>query len=390
MPVEIALLGKPSCGKSSFFKAATMIDVKITGIPFCTIEPNIGVAYVTVDCVCEKYNVKCKPKNGLCKDGKRYIPIRLIDVAGLVPGSHEGRGLGNRFLDDLRQASVLIHIVDCSGTRNAEGQITTGYDPSFDIEFLEKEIDLWFAGVIKKAIEKFARISSSSQPDLIQILAENLSGLQISKEHIRLALEKSSIGDIENFATVIRKASKPIVIAANKIDMKSSQENYEKLKEKYKDMLMIPTSAEFEIALKKASEKELIGYISGDDFKVADPSKLDERQKSALETIRNEVIKKYGSTGVQECLNRAVFDKLNNIVVYPVADINKLTDNSGNVLPDAFLVKKGTTLKEFAFLVHSDIGEKFIGGLEAKTKRKLGADYILQNNDVVEILFQKR
>jgi hypothetical protein len=390
MTVEIALLGKPSCGKSSFFKAATMIDVKITGIPFCTIEPNIGVSYVTVDCVCKKYNVKCKPKSGVCKDGKRFIPVKLIDVAGLVPGSHEGRGLGNRFLDDLRQAAVLIHVVDCSGTRDAEGKITTGYDPSFDIEFLEKEIDLWFAGVIRKAIEKFARISTSSQPDLVQILSENLSGLQISKEHIRLALDKSSIGNIENFATVIRKVSKPIVIAANKIDMKSSQENYEKLKEKYKDLLMIPTSAEFEIALKKASEKGLIEYSSDDDFKIIDPSKLDDRQKDALEIIRNEVIKKYGSTGVQECLNRAVFDRLNYIVVYPVADINKLTDSNGNVLPDAFLVKKGTNLKEFAFLVHSDIGEKFIGGLEAKTKRKLGADYILQNNDVVEILFQKR
>jgi hypothetical protein len=172
--------------------------------------------------------------------------------------------------------------------------------------------------------------------------------------------------------------------------MKSSQENYEKMKERYKDLLMVPTSAESEIALKKASEKGLIEYLPGDNFNITDPSRLDERQKNALETIQNEVIKKYGSTGVQECLNRAVFDKLDYIVVYPVADINKLTDNKSNVLPDAFLVKKGTTLKEFAFLVHSDIGEKFIGGLEAKTKRKLGADYVLQNNDVVEILFQKR
>jgi len=388
--LEVALVGKPSCGKSSFFKAATMIDVKITGVPFCTIEPNIGMSYVIVDCVCKTYDVKCNPKNGVCKDGKRFIPIKLIDVAGLVPGSHEGRGLGNRFLDDLRQASVLIHIVDCSGTRDAEGKITTGYDPSFDIEFLEKEIDLWFAGIVKRAVEKFSRLSTSSKTDLIQTLSEQLSGLGITKEHISLALERSSIGDVERFATIIRKTSKPIVIAANKIDLKSSQENFEKLKEKHKDLLMVPTSAEAEIALKKASEKGLIEYLPGDDFKVVDPSRLDGRQKDALETIQNEVIKRYGSTGVQECLNRAVFDMLSYIVVYPVADINKLSDKSDNVLPDAFLVKNGTTLKEFAFLVHSDIGEKFIGGLEAKTKRKLGADYILQNNDVVEILFQKR
>jgi len=387
--MQIGLVGKPSCGKSSFFKAATLIDVKITGIPFCTIEPNIGMGYVIVDCICKEYKVKCNPKNSVCKDGKRFIPVKLIDVAGLVPGAHEGRGLGNKFLDDLRQASVLIHIVDCSGTRDAEGKVTIDYDPSLDIEFLEKEIDLWFAGVIKRAIEKFARISTSSKSDLVQVLTENLSGLGITKEHINLALEKSSIGDVENFATVIRKVSKPIVIAANKIDMKFSQENYEKLKERYEDLLMIPTSAESEIALKKASERGLIEYLPGDDFNILDASKLDERQKNALETIKNEVIKKYGSTGVQECLNKAVFDKLNYIVVYPVADINKLTDKNGNVLPDAFLIKKGTTLKEFAFLLHSDIGERFIGGLEAKTKRKLGAEYVLQNNDVVEILFKR-
>jgi hypothetical protein len=388
--MQIGLVGKPSSGKSSFFKAATLIDVKITGIPFCTIEPNIGCGHVIVDCICKKYNVKCNPKVGFCKNGKRFIPVKLIDVAGLVPGAHEGRGLGNKFLDDLRQASVLIHIVDCSGTRDAEGKEATDYDPSLDINFLEKEIDLWFAGVIKKAIEKFSRISTSAKTDLVQILTENLSGLGITKEHVIQALDKSSIGDIQNFATVIRKISKPIIIAANKIDMKSSQENFEKLKSKYSDMLIIPTSAVSEIALKKASERCIIDYLPGDDFTIVDNSKLDENQKKGLEVIKKEIIEKYGSTGVQKCLNKAIFDKLDYIVVYPVADINKLTDNKGNILPDTFLVKNGTTLKEFAFMVHSDIGEKFLGGLEAKTKRKLGADYILQNNDVIEILFQKR
>jgi len=388
--MQIGLVGKPSSGKSSFFKAATLIDVKITGIPFCTIEPNIGTSYVIVDCICKKYNVKCNPKVGFCKNGKRFIPVKLIDVAGLVPGAHEGRGLGNKFLDDLRQASVLIHIVDCSGTRDAEGKETTSYNPSLDIDFLEKEIDLWFAGIIKKAIEKFSRISTSAKTDLVQILTENLSGLGITKEHVIQALDKSSIGDIQNFATIIRKISKPIIIAANKIDMKSSQENFEKLKSKYSEMLIIPTSAVSEIALKKASEKGIIDYLPGDDFTIIDNSKLDENQKKGLEVIKKEIIEKYGSTGVQICLNKAIFDRLDYIVVYPVADINKLTDNKGNVLPDTFLVKNGTTLKEFAFMVHSDIGEKFLGGLEAKTKRKLGADYVLQNNDVIEILFQKR
>lgn len=229
----VGLVGKPSSGKSSFFKAATLIDVKITGIPFCTIKPNIGVGYIIVDCACKEFGLKCKPKTGYCKDGKRYVPVRLIDVAGLVPRAHEGKGMGNQFLDDLRQASALIHTVDCSGLTDPEGKPTVGHDPAFDIEFLEKEIDLWFASVIDKAVKKFERkIAVSSKVDLINILAEQLSGLEITREHIEQALGKTAITDIENFAKILRKISKPILVAANKIDLKPAQENFEKLKEK--------------------------------------------------------------------------------------------------------------------------------------------------------------
>jgi len=384
--LEIGLIGKPSCGKSSMFKAATLIDVKITGIPFCTIKPNRGTAYVIIDCVCKEFNVKCNPKYGMCKDGKRFVPVVLWDVAGLVPGAHDGRGLGNQFLDDLRQTSVLIHIVDFSGLRDAEGKPTVGYDPDFDIEFLEKEIDLWFADVIKRAIEKYGKkISMSTGTDLIQTLAQQLSGLEVSKKHISQALEKASTVDIENFARVLRRISKPILIAANKIDLKQAQENFEKLKEKYQNI--VPTSAEAEIALKKAAEKGLIDYLPGDNFEIK--GTLGEGQKKALDFIKKEVTEKYGNTGVQNCLNKAVFNLLNYIAVYPVADSNKLTDKDGNVLPDVFLVPSGTTVKELAFKVHTELGEKFICGIDARTKRRLAADYQLKNNDVIEIAFAK-
>ena len=387
--MQVGLVGKPSSGKSSFFKAATMIDVKITGVPFCTIEPNQGVGHVITDCVCKKYNVQCQPKSGACKDGKRYIPIRLIDVAGLVPGAHEGRGLGNRFLDDLRQASCLIHTVDCSGRTDAEGKATSGYYPGNDIEFLTKEIDLWFKSIVERALSKFSRKSGFSNVDLLDTLTDQLTGLQVTKGQIKQVLDNVGIGDAEKFASELRRLSKPIIIAANKIDLPESEENLKKLREKFSYLSIIPTSAAAEIALKTANERGLIDY-SDNKFTIKDESKMDEKQIEGLKFIEENVLKKYESTGIQECLNKAVFDVLDYIVVYPVADINKLTDNKGNVLPDAFLVKRGTTLKEFAFIIHSDIGEKFIGGLEAKTKRKMGADYVLQNNDVVEILFQKR
>jgi len=387
--MQIGLVGKPSSGKSSFFKASTMIDVPIADYPFTTIEPNVGMGYVISECVCQKYKVKCNPKNSICVDGKRYVPVKLIDVAGLVPDAHLGKGLGNKFLDDLRQASCLIHIVDMSGKTDAEGKTTTGYDPCNDISFLTREIDLWFAGIIEKGFSKYKTKMRLSKVDLVDILTNQLTGLGIKKREIQETLDKVGIDDIEKFATELRSVSKPIIIAANKIDLVDSEENLKKMKKEFPDLTIIPTCAAAEIALKSAKDKGVIEY-KDNSFSIKDESKMDSKQKDGLKFIEENVLKKYGSTGIQECLNKAVFEVLDYIVVYPVADINKLTDKKKNVLPDAHLVKNGTTLKEFAFAIHSDIGEKFIGGLEAKTKRKLGADYPLKNDDVIEILFQKR
>ncbi|MDI6806850.1 MAG: redox-regulated ATPase YchF [Candidatus Aenigmarchaeota archaeon] len=381
----VGLVGKPSSGKSSTFKAATLIDVKITGIPFCTIEPNVGIGYVIIDCVCKEFKVTCNPRTGVCKNGKRYVPVKLIDVGGLIPGSHLGKGIGNKFLDDLRQASVLIQTVDCSGLTDSEGKPTHGYDPNTEIKFLEDEIDLWFAGVIKRALQKFERRAVASKADLVKVLLEQLSGLEISKSCIELALEKASITDVENFAKVLRKISKPILIAANKIDLKEAQENFEKLKGKYE--YIVPTSAEAEIALKKAGEKGLIEYLPGNDFEIT--GEVSEEQRKALEFIKGQIIGKYGSTGVQDCLNKAVFNLLKFIAVYPVADVNKLSDKDGNVLPDVFLVPQETTVRELAYKIHTEIGEKFICGIDARTKQKLSAAHKLKHGDVVEIAFKK-
>ncbi len=376
----IGLVGKPSSGKSSFFKAATMIDVKTSPIPFTTIEPNMGTAYVTIDCVCREFNLTCKPKHGHCKDGKRFVPVKLVDVGGLIPGSHEGRGIGNRFLDDIRQASVMIQVVDASGLTDEEGKPTEKFNPIREIEFLESEINSWFEYVIRRNLEKLKLPTGKS--DLINLSHEKLSGLEVTKEQISQALDRSSLNDIEKFSRILRELSKPIIIAANKIDLPTAQENLEKLKQDYK--LVIPTSAESEIALKKAHEKKLV-YYHGNDFHII--GDLDEGKRKALEFVKREVLDKFGSTGVQECLNKAVFEVLNYIAVYPVADARKLTDKDRNVLPDVFLVPKGTTMKEFAFKVHTQLGEKFITGVDARTKMRLSAEHELKNRDVVSIIF---
>lgn len=375
----IGLVGKPSSGKSSFFKAATMIDVKTSPVPFTTITPNTGTSYAAIDCVCKEFNLTCNPKHGHCKDGKRFIPVRLVDVGGLIPGSHLGKGIGNQFLDDIRQASALIQVVDASGLTDEEGKPAENFNPKKEIEFLEEEINLWFESVIKRNIEKLKL--PSGEAELINLLHEKLSGLEVTKQNLSDVLEKTSINDTKTFARILRELSKPILIAANKIDLTPAQENFKELKE----YNVIPTSAESEIALKKAAEKNLVKYHVGNGFEIT--GNLDEGQKKGLEFIKREVIDKFGSTGVQECLNKAVFEILNYIAVYPIADGNKLTDKDGNILPDVFLVPNGITMKEFAFKVHTQLGEKFITGIDARTKMRLSADHKLKNRDVVSIVF---
>ncbi|MEM5853730.1 MAG: redox-regulated ATPase YchF [Candidatus Aenigmatarchaeota archaeon] len=379
----IGICGKTNVGKSSFFKAATLIDVEISNRKFVTINPNIGISYVTVDCVCKEFDVECNPKSGFCKKGKRFIPVKLIDVAGLIPGAHLGKGLGNKFLDSLRQASALIHVVDASGLTDEEGNPTKGYDPCFDVKFVQEEIDLWFSDVIKRALVKIEKVQSKDE--LIEILTKQLSGLEVNKQQIETALQKSSVSDVEKFARIVRKISKPMLIAANKMDLPEAQENFEKLKKEFSDLIIVPTSADYEIALKKASQAGLIDYLPGNGFEILDKSKLNEAQLRALEKI-GEFVKKYGSTGVQDCLNKVIFDLLGYIVVYPVEDENKLCDKHGNILPDAFLMPKGSTALDLAYKIHTEIGENFICAIDVRKRRKVGKDYLLENGDVIKIV----
>lgn len=389
----IGVVGKSNTGKTTFFKAITLVDAEISNRIFTTIEPNQGIAYITAECPCKKLNIKCNPRNSKCINGIRLIPVKLTDVAGLVPGAHEGRGLGNKFLSDIMEASALIHVVDASGGTDSDGNpVDVGsHDPEEDITFLPKEIDFWMLGILKKNWGENFNKAKATGKKIENLIYKQLSGLQISLEAIQKALkatsisEKSSDEDLLKFISIICEQSKPIIIAANKIDLKEAQENFERLKKTHKNI--VPCSAESELALREAEQHGLIKYIPGESsFEIT--GELNEKQKQALEFIKKNVLEKYGSTGVEEVLRNAVFDLLKMIVVYPVANIGKLTDTKGNVLPDAFLVPEGTMLKQFAEKIHTDMAERFIGGLNLE-KRKIGADYILKDGDVVEILFSK-
>lgn len=394
----IGIVGKPSTGKSTFFMAATSVPVERSSRPFTTIKPNRAVAYVEVECVDKDFGVQCNPRSGYCINGRRFVPVELLDVAGLVPGAHEGKGLGNKFLDDLRQADVLIHIVDASGSTNEIGErIPVGsYDPCNDVRFLEQELDYWIKGILDANWTKLSRESKLVKKKNELILAEQFSGLGmtlaiISRVLKEIKLEDKLIADWSeeerlSLCKKIRQVGKPIIIAANKCDLSTGWDNYQKLKKTFPEYVVIPCSAEAEIALKGAGKAGFLDYIPGDKtFNVK--GDLNEQQKQAL-TVLKMVCEKYEGTGVQKCLNSAVFDFLHYIAIFP-GGVGKLEDKDGNVIPDCLLLPPNSTALDFAFKLHSDIGRGFIGAIDVKTRQRVGKEHLLKHRDVIEIVFKK-
>ena len=379
--MKIGIIGKPNAGKTTFFKALTLIDAKIANFPFTTISPNIGYGFVRVDCIEKEFNVKCNPKSGFCIEGKRFIPVELIDVAGLVPGAHLGKGMGNKFLNDLMQASCLIHVVDASGTTDEEGKECSAHNPMKDVEFLEVELDKWFFSILERNWKKINKKED---------IAKNLSGLGANMKEINEVIRELNLdeninkwkeNERFNFSRKLREKVKPILIAANKIDKKEADRWIDKLIK----IGAVPCSGEAELALRMAAKKNLIKYIPGDgDFEII--GNLDERQVEVLNKIKA-LLKKYGSTGLQKALNKAVFEILNYLVVYPVS--KNLRDKEGNILPDAFLMPPNSTALDLAYKIHKDLGDKFISAINLRTNQRLGRDYKLKNNDVIEIIFKK-
>jgi ribosome-binding ATPase len=388
--LSIALAGKPNAGKSTFYTAATMAEVDVANYPFTTIDANRGVSYARTECPCLERDERCNADN--CEDGKRYVPIELIDVAGLVPGAHEGKGLGNQFLDELTNADVIVNVIDASGGTNEKGEpVDIGeHDPLEDIDFVEEEMDLWLADIVDRNWESIERQSRSPGFDVDDALAEMLTGFGASPTDVARTLREIDYPEDprewtddhrEALAREIRQRTKPIVVAANKIDV-APEENVQKLLEL--DKPVIPTTAEGELALRRAADNGLVDYDPGDDT-LEVGADVSDAQREALEGLAD-TMTEYGGTGVQGALDYAVYDLLEHLTAYPVEDASKWSDGSGNVLPDAHLLPQGSTPVDLAYAVHSDIGDGYLHAVDAKSSREIGEGYELEEGDVIKIV----
>lgn len=387
----VGIVGKPNVGKSTFFKAATLMDVLIANYPFATIKPNHGMAYVKIKDLAPEYGKVSNPREGYVKHDWRFVPFELMDVAGLVEGASTGKGLGNEFLSDLAAADAFVHVVDMSGETDGEGKPTKDYYPGNDIKFIENELDLWYLGILKKAWDSFARKIEMQKINFPESVAKQFSGLKVTAEDVKRVILRSGLNvekptswspqELGNFARMLRKETKAMIIAANKIDRPNGPENFEKIKKEF-DYPMVPCFADGELSLRQADKAGLIEYVPGDNnFKIK--ANLNEKQKAALDEIKK-ILEKFGSTGIQEVMNKVVFEVMKYIAIFPAGA--KMTDSKGNVLPDCYLMKEGSTALDFAFRLHTDIGKNFVKAISLKTKQAVGKDYVLKHRDGIEII----
>ena len=384
----IGIIGAPNKGKSTLFSALTLKDAEIADYPFTTINPNIGIAYATCACADKSLGVKCNPRNSLCSEGTRKIPVNIVDVAGLVEGAHEGKGMGNQFLSDLAAADALMLVADASGKTDPNGNSCDSCDPCNDVDIVNNELVEWVASIIQKHIGAL-----SKRADGAEALSGILTGLKINAEQIRSAISKCSLSqvrinwsesDTKRFAKEILLLSKPILILANKSDSKGSGEKGALLVSRFGRDNVIECSAAIELALRKAERQGIIQRAHGPEgFSIVE-GKATKEQLHALEYMLD--FTKAKGTNVQEALNRAVFKILDNIVVYPVEDENKYADHFGNVLPDAILMRRGSTALDLANAIHTEIGKNMLYAVDARSKRRLGKDYALNDGDVIRIV----
>ncbi|MFL6475226.1 MAG: redox-regulated ATPase YchF [Nitrososphaera sp.] len=396
--IKIGLIGKTNTGKTTFFNSATLMSAEVSNYPFTTKKPTMGNAHAITHCVHKEFNLTDNPKNSGCVDGWRFIPVELVDLPGLIKGAWEGKGLGNQFLTIAAQSDALLHIVDASGSIDASGKIAepgTG-DPVADVADIEEELVMWYLKLLEANRDKISRAIGSGV-NTVAGITEVFRGIGVKEDHVKLALAQNNLTDTsfdnygiqqsKDFCWSLREISKPTLIVANKVDLPTATENFKRLREEYRDIIIIPASADAELTLRRAESKGIIRYIPGDErFEINDQTKLNDKQKWALNFIRKDILGEYMRTGVQFAINVAVFKLLKMNAVYPVADIQKFSDKHGNVLPDVYLMRSGSTIEDLAKEIHTELAKGVLYALDGRDGIRLPVNYQLKDRDVLSIV----
>jgi len=397
--IRIGLIGKTNAGKTTLFNSMTLLSGEVSNYPFTTKTPETGIASAVTPCVHKEFGVTDNPENSRCEDGWRFIPVEVTDLPGLIRGAWMGKGLGNQFLSVAAQSDALLHVIDASGSVDKDGKISdpgTG-DPIADLADVELELVLWYTKLLTQNLPKISKLSKTPGYGVPSAVEEVMQGIGVRKEHVAVAMNETllrdkpfdswSEKDIQSFCWSLREFSKPTLIIANKMDLPFAAENFQKLREKYKGLIVVPTSGEAELTLRRAEGKGLIKYVPGEErFEILKPQDLNDAQKTALAYIRRKVFGEYLRTGVQFALNIAVFKLLKMNAIYPVADAEKMTDTNGRVLPDVYLMPTGSTVEELARAVHSDLLRGLVYALDVRTGLHLPTNYVLRDRDVLSIV----
>ena len=398
MVIKIGIIGKTNTGKTTFFNSATLSSTEISTYPFTTKKPETGTGQAITLCVHMEFNVQDKPNNSKCIDGWRYIPIELIDLPGLIKDAWKGKGLGNQFLSIAAQSDALLHVVDCSGSIDSTGKISEpgSGDPVSDFADIEEELVMWYQKILEGNRDKISRNISDGE-DTVEAITELYRGIGVKKNHVVQALKVTGleetqfddfgIAQTKEFAKILRKISKPTLIVANKIDIPGADKNFNRLRERYNEVITVPASADSELTLRRAEQQELIKYSPGSEqFDIVQPEKLNEKQSNALNFIKQDIMGEYMRTGVQFAINVTVFKLLKMNAIYPVADEENLSDKKGNILPDLILLKEGATVKDLANEIHTGLSKGLLHAKDLRYNLRLPTHYQLRDRDVISLI----
>ena len=398
MPIKIGLVGKTNTGKTTFFNAATLAGGEVSTYPFTTKKPQKALGNAITPCVHTEFNVKDNPQNSKCVDGWRFIPIELIDLPGLIKDAWAGKGLGNQFLSVATQSDAILHVVDVSGGIDAAGRITEvgNGDPIADVSDIEEELIMWYLKLLEGNRDKISKLIQSETEPLIAI-TDVFRGIGVKESHVKDALKVAGLQDkpfdnfdmhdSKKFAAYLRKISKPTLIVANKIDIPGAEKNFDRLREKYVDTIIIPSSTDSELSLRKAEQKGLIKYVPGSEqFEILQKDKLNKKQLDALDFITQGILGEYMRTGVQFAINVTVFKLLKMNSIYPVAHPENLSDKKGRILPDLLLLKDGATVEDLAKEIHTDLTKGLLYAKDVRYGVRLPIHYQLRDRDVVSLV----